>query len=462
MRDTAFLQQAERFAKTDTQRVQDHFLDGLSSMISGPPQALAVTTTHTPVSVVGVGTAEESADMNEAEVGAPSFPVEALPEPVQDFVREAAASLPVPVDLIAAPVLVCLGAAIGTRRAIQLKPDWTAGASLYLACIADPGSLKTPALNLVASPIYRQQDRYKDAYSLALADYDERIARYHRDLDAHKKRETDEVPAKPEKPVFQRTWTADVTTEALGGMLGENPQGILILRDELSAWIKGFNQYRNGNGSDKQFFLSAWSSEPLAVDRKGKDPILVSKPFLSVLGCVPPDVLPDLDEDNREDGFLHRLLFAFPNPVPVRWPSAILRSTVKDAYAELVARLYSLPAHPDGSSIVLPLSPTAKALFIEWHDQHCREQENHALPAIVRGAYAKLKGYAPRFALIHAVASNPRRPRLRRNPSGRPWNSSNISRLKRNVSRRCWPVMPEPRPVAANRVSDAPSPRDDA
>jgi hypothetical protein len=57
--------------------------------------------------------------------------------------------------------------------------------------------------------------------------------------------------------------------------------------------------------------------------------------------------------------------------------------------------------------VVLPLSPTAKALFIEWHDTHCREQENHALPAMVRGAYAKLKGYAPRFALIHAVASNP-------------------------------------------------------
>ena len=93
---------------------------------------------------------------------------------------------------------------------------------------------------------------------------------------------------------------------------------MLIIRDELSAWIKSFNQYKGGKGADKQFFLSAWSGEPLAVDRQGKDPVLVPHPFLSVVGCIPPDVLPDLDEDNREDGFLHRLLFVYPDPVSVR------------------------------------------------------------------------------------------------------------------------------------------------
>src|SRR5687768_9829143 len=100
MHDTAaFLQQAERFAKTEDQLVQDHFLDGLSSMIPQAPQALAVTTTRSPVSVVGVGTREEQEDSSEPELGAPPFPIEALPKIVQGFVTEAAASLPVPVDL---------------------------------------------------------------------------------------------------------------------------------------------------------------------------------------------------------------------------------------------------------------------------------------------------------------------------------------------------------------------------
>jgi hypothetical protein len=128
---------------------------------------------------------------------------------------------------------------------------------------------------------------------------------------------------------------------------------------------------------------------------------------LSVVGCIPPDVLPDLDEDNREDGFLHRLLFVYPDPVPVRWTETVIQDPVKRAYGDLFGRLYALRPAADGSPVVLNLSPAAKQLFIEWHDKHCADQENVNLPTLVRGAYAKLKGYAPRFALIHALASNP-------------------------------------------------------
>ncbi len=143
------------------------------------------------------------------------------------------------------------------------------------------------------------------------------------------------------------------------------------------------------------------------MDRQGKDPVLVLHPFLSVVGCIPPDVLPDLDEDNREDGFLHRLLFVYPDPVSVRWTETVVSESVKMAYTKLVTQLYALSPNLDGSPVILGLSSNAKALFIEWHDKHCAEAENPALPPLVRGAYAKLKGYAPRLALIHALAANP-------------------------------------------------------
>jgi len=115
-------------------------------------------------------------------------------------------------------------------------------------------------------------------------------------------------------------------------------------------------------------------------------------------------VLPDLDEDNREDGFLHRLLFVCPDPLPVRWTETVISESAKKAYADLVGRLYALRPAADGTPLVLTVSPAAKQLFIEWHDKHCTEQENPHLPPLVRGAYTKLKGYAPRLALIHALA----------------------------------------------------------
>ena len=359
------------------------------------------------VGAVGVGMGDEQEEESEPFLSAPEFPLDVLPKVVQEFIREAAASLPVPIDLIAAPVLACLGAAIGAHRAIQPKPNWTTRPALYVACIADPGSLKTPALTLAASPVFRQQDQYEQTYHEAMTRYEESQALHTRALDAHRKGKTDTLPPKPVQPILQRTWTADETTERLAGILRENPRGVVIVRDELSAWIKSFNQYKGGKGADKQFYLSAWSGEPLAVDRQGKEPVLVPHPFLSVVGCIPPDVLPDLDEDNREDGFLHRLLFVHPDPVPVRWTEMVLSDPVKQAYADLLGQLYALQPHPDGSPIVLGLSAPAKTLFVEWHDTHCAEQENPALPSLVQGAYAKLKGYAPRFALIHALASNP-------------------------------------------------------
>jgi hypothetical protein len=354
---------------------------------------------------VAFGEIEE--EIVEFAFAAPVFPLEVLPPVLKAFVSHAADSLPVPADLIAGPLLACLSAAIGASRAVQPKPNWTTRSNLYIACIADPGSLKSPALNLTTAPVVQLQSKYQDQHRAALTSYEEAQLMHLRSLDDYRKNKVDTPLAKPEKPILTRTYTGDITIERLACMLQENPRGVLIIRDELSAWIKGFNQYKGGKGADKQFFLSAWSGEPIAVDRQGKDPILVSHPFLSVVGCIPPDVLPDLDEDNREDGFLHRLLFLLPDPVPVRWTDDVLDDVVKHGYADLLGRLYSFRPDPLGRPIVLELTLKAKQLFVEWHDQHCVEQESLDLSPFCRGAYAKLKGYAPRFALIHALATNP-------------------------------------------------------
>ena len=60
-------------------------------------------------------------------------------------------------------------------------------------------------------------------------------------------------------------------------------------------------------------------------------------------------------------------------------------------------------AHP----LVLPLTEDAKALFVQWHDEHCQKAEACQVP-FLPGAYSKLKGYCPRFALIHALCLDPK------------------------------------------------------
>ncbi len=337
----------------------------------------------------------------------PPFPLETLPPSIRRFVEEAAASFPAPVDMIAVPALVCVGAAIGSARLIRLKPGWVERPALYAAIVQPPGTLKTPALEKAAAPVRRRQDQHEAEYQRRVEEYETvKLVEYTRALEEHKKGQRPGAPSRPEKPYRVRTWTADVTVERLAAMLAENQAGLVIIRDELSAWVRSLNQYRAGKGADRQFYLSAWSGAAVAVDRQGKDPILIGRPFLAIVGCVPPDVLPELDDEGgREDGFLHRLLFAYPDNVPIRWTDATISDCAFTAYCALFEKLYGLRAQNLNQE--LPLTPAAGRMFTTWHDQHCRETEDPGLSPALRGFHAKLKGYCARLALIHALCLNP-------------------------------------------------------
>jgi hypothetical protein len=56
--------------------------------------------------------------------------------------------------------------------------------------------------------------------------------------------------------------------------------------------------------------------------------------------------------------------------------------------------------------LTLTLTTEAKALFVQWHDEHCQQAEGSTAP-FVAGVYSKLKGYCARLALIHALCLNP-------------------------------------------------------
>jgi hypothetical protein len=341
-----------------------------------------------------------------------SFPLEALPPILRQYVIEQAAALPVPIDLIAIPAIVAAGAAIGRTREIQLKDGWIEHASIYAAIVSTTGSLKTPALSKTTEPLRKRQKQYLDDYKDALQQYEADLATYSKALNAYKSDKAGDIPMKPTPPILRRTWTADVTIEKLAGILAENPRGVSILRDELTAWVKSMNQYRGGKGADKQFYLSAWSGTPVAVDRQGKEGIFISRPFLSVAGCITPDGLAALnDEESGEDGFIQRVLFAYPDPVKNRWSDATVSPKTQESYSHLFEALQDLSMVTDALSgeerpLTLTLTTEAKALFVQWHDEHCQQAECSTAP-FVAGVYSKLKGYCARLALIHALCLNP-------------------------------------------------------
>lgn len=294
-----------------------------------------------------------------------AFPLDALPEPIKRFTAECAKSLSVAPELVAVPALVTLSAAIGNARWIRLKADYEESAALFAALVADTGSMKSPALRMATEPLVNAQTEDR------------------------------------------RTWTADTTVEKLAELLRENKRGLAIVRDELIGWVKSLNQYRDGKGGDPEFYLSAWSGAALAVDRKSNEkPLIVPRPFLSVVGCLPPDLLDGLEGTAKDDGFIQRFLFAWPEPVPVRWKDLAVTDAARKAYHDLVTQLVGLDWQGE-EPVPIPLTPRALVLYKDWYDQHCTEMESPELLPGLKLFYPKLKGYCARLALIHALATDP-------------------------------------------------------
>lgn len=298
-----------------------------------------------------------------------SFPLHVLPRRIQAFINECARSLSASAEMVALPALIVLGTAIGNTRLIRLKPDWLEPPILWGAVIAPSGSIKSPALSKAMGPLQR--------------------------LDSGER----------------RTWTADVTVERLAMLLEQHSRGVVIVRDELSGWVRSMNQYRGGKGADRQFYLSTWSATSIKIDRKGQDKqavtVSVPRPYLSVVGCIPPDVLGVLeDEGGQEDGFLARFLFCWPTPVPVRWSRSSISAETRGEYENLVEELFAIPW--EGQATELPLTCDAQEYFIAWHDAMSEEAEADSCSAFVRASYSKLKGYCGRLALIHALGTDPK------------------------------------------------------
>lgn len=328
-----------------------------------------------------------------------AFPVDVLPPSMRGLIVSAAASMLVPPEFVAVPLLVLAGAVIGNAWEIELKGGWKEGPNLYAAVVGDPGAKKTPALKMALRAIHSIQERLSADYRIRKVAYEEEKALWER---TPKK----ERGAPPEPPGYQHVWTADATTEALAGMLSGS-KGLALIRDELVGWVKSMDAYRSGGkGADRQNYLSMWSRSPIKIDRKSSpEPIIVSRPCLSVFGGIQPDVLPDLVEQaNRDDGFIDRLLFSYPDIGSDRWSNAGIDEAASVRVEELFSTLYDLNGAEMPSGDVVPrvarLDRDALRIWGEWYNANAEEQRDDHLSSSLKGTWAKLPSQLARLTLI--------------------------------------------------------------
>ncbi len=343
------------------------------------------------------------------------FPVDALPEGCANYVKEAAESLLCPPELVGIPALCALSAVMGHSRALRIKPGWTVSGNLFAAVVDEPGSRKSPAAAFAYKPLHKLQAKLRKDYREGKKDYEKEVRQHAVDKKLAAKDNKAE-PEPPAKPIMKRCIVDDITVEALAGRFEENPRGLLSAQDELTGFIRGMDQYKSGGkGNTRQTYLKIWSNQPIIVDRKGgEEPVVIPNPYVTLQGSIQPGVLDEI-ADGRDDGFLDRWLFAYPESRQGGYSDSYVSNAAELAYERTIEALWKkepLEQSEDGyEPRVIQMSEEAKELFKAEANGLREEMYAPGFPEVMRGAWAKFDLHLARLALILAVARQAREER---------------------------------------------------
>jgi hypothetical protein len=328
------------------------------------------------------------------------FPIEALPDPVREYLASSAESINLHTASIALPLLAALASAVGNSRTVRIKSDWVEPCVLWSMIIARSGDAKSPGID-AAVDFLRNRDQHA-------------IATWRRETREHEKQKKAAKAAKKKDnadeeppPAPKRCTLQDTTIEAAAAALEANPRGLLLERDELAGFFASFDAYRKGGaGKDRPFWLAAHGARPYVKDRSTQPLIAVERAAVSITGAIQPGVLRSAtSQTDRKAGLLARFLIAAP-------PSRLRPFSDKETDPALIAsmdrlfdRLLSLSMAPDNDlwrPIEVIMTPDARAAFIDWQNQNdaeCFDERDDD----IRAALGKAAGSVARLALVMEV-----------------------------------------------------------
>ena len=337
------------------------------------------------------------------------FPSGILPEPIKSYIRQGARACGCDQSFIGLPLFSALAAAIGNKRSIQLKKDWIEPCVIWTATVAKSGQVKSPGLKLALKYVRKKQDESFRQHNEAMQLHETEQLNYEREFQDWKRKRSGDPPVKPDEPKPKRFICADVTVESLAPLLLDNPDGLLLARDELNGWFNSFDRYASGGRGDSAHWLEMFGAQPMLVDRKTGDrkSIYVPKANVSVTGSIQPRVLDKaLGDEHFCNGMAARFCMCMPPPRIKKWTDAELSQSVDREMSLVFDYLYSPNANTqldsENNEVLASLSDDALSMFKQFSTSHCEEQAG--LPEKLGAHWSKLEGLCARFALvIHTV-----------------------------------------------------------
>ena len=359
-----------------------------------------------------------------------AFEPEYLPRSVARWVFDISEHMQCAPDFVGVAALVALGSLIGRRVAIrpQRHTDWQEVCNQWGCIIGKPGVLKSPAVEEAIKPLKRLEAKAREAQ----AEIDRQHAlqveafRIRKEEAGKSARNAAKAGgdiaaaldvAAPDEPKRRRYLTNDFSYESLGVILADNPNGVLVYRDELVSLLRNLD--REENATARGFYLTAWNgTSGYAFDRISRGNTHVAGVCISLLGTTQPGRASEyirraIAGGAADDGLIQRFgLLAWPDQDGSwrevdRFPDSAAR---QEAWAtfEYLAELDPdrIGAERDTFETVpfLHFESEAQGIFSEWRsglEKKLRSGEWH--PA-VESHFAKYRKLVPSLALLNHLS----------------------------------------------------------
>ena len=254
----------------------------------------------------------------------PTFPVEAFPPSIRDYVLAVSETTQTPVDMAATAALAVLALCQQGKYRIKGKDDWIEPLNLFTVIVAEPSERKSAVISHMTGAVHRFEAEYNKQHSGAV----ERSRMEKRILERQQKNLEDQVlKGKAQMEDLQdvamqlanfrevmpmRLYVDDVTTEKLTSVLAENNGTAAIVSAEGGIFDMLAGIYTKNVNID--VFLKAHSGDDIRVDRIGRSSESIFHPALTVLLAVQSSVLSGMMSNGtfRGRGLTARFMYCMP------------------------------------------------------------------------------------------------------------------------------------------------------
>ncbi|NCC04925.1 MAG: DUF3987 domain-containing protein, partial [Proteobacteria bacterium] len=354
----------------------------------------------------------------------PDLPVDILPGILGKFSEGLAHATQTPRELAAVNVLGVVALAVQHKLIVRVKPDYSEGLNIYAICASEPGERKSAIVSACKAPLV-EWEIAQEAFSMdEIREAMSRRKTMEKAIDKarnkaagaktadERRQAADEICQMerelPEVPSLPRLLVDDVTPEALASVMAGSGESIGMLEAEGGALDTLSGRYSNGV-PNIDLFLKAFGAEPVIVDRKGKEPLRLRKPRLTMVLTPQPSVLraAGSNEVFMGRGLIARCLLVLPRPlVGFRDNSQTIPPDLTQKWTAYVNSLLALPGQATPRE--LTLTPEAFSLWLDFSNDVEVAQRPGGEFEFMRAWASKLTGLVVRLAgLLHMAQGLP-------------------------------------------------------